>query len=89
MKNLSPGIIEEYNPNQMLDTLIQYLNLEDDSALAHTLKVAPRMITKLREGRILISETMLIWMRDVSGMKLQELRSLLKDKRIGYRLTCK
>lgn len=89
MRNHTPVSIEDDNPNHMLDALIKHMHLEDDSALAHKLKVAPNIVTMMREGRISVSASMLIWMREASGMSLQQLRKMLKDKRASYHLTCK
>jgi antitoxin HigA-1 len=77
------------NPNRMLDTLIANMRLEDDSALARRLKMAPPIVTMLREGRIAVSPSMLRWMHEASGMSIQELSELLEDERATYRLTCK
>jgi plasmid maintenance system antidote protein VapI len=81
MRSHAPVSIEGDNPNHM--------HLEDDSALAHKLKVAPNIVTMMREGRISVSASMLIWMREASGMSLQQLRKMLKDQRASYHLTCK
>ncbi|MDB5841133.1 MAG: hypothetical protein JWQ23_3085 [Herminiimonas sp.] len=73
----------------MLDTLIENMHLEDDRALACRLKLAPRTILMMREGRISVSPSMLIWILEASRMTMQELRELLKDNNPNYYLTCK
>lgn len=77
------------NPNHLLDALIDRMDLPDDTALAQKLKVAPPIISMLREGRIAVSAPMMKWMHDASGMSLQQLHELLNDERSDFRFTCK
>jgi plasmid maintenance system antidote protein VapI len=84
MRDSSPANNFDHHPNQMLlDTLLAHLHLEDDSALAHSLKVAPYIVTMLREGRLAISPSMLLWMHDATGVSLQELQDLLGGAHAG------
>jgi len=41
-----------YNPNRLLDTLIERLRLKNDAALSRALEVAPPVISKIRHGRL-------------------------------------
>jgi DNA-binding transcriptional regulator YdaS (Cro superfamily) len=71
------------NKNQprhaLLDALIEQLRLENDLALARALKVAPYIITMMREGRLTVSASMLLWIHDATGIALQRLRQLAED----------
>jgi antitoxin HigA-1 len=79
-------VIENYNPGYMFDTLIARMQLKNDEELAQKLKVAKPVVTLMREGKLSISASMLIWLHEASGISLQELRTLLKDKRAKHRM---
>ncbi len=42
-----------YDPNNLLDTLIEKLHLKNDAALSRALEVAPPVISKIRHRRLL------------------------------------
>ncbi len=71
------------DPNHMLNTLLSAMHLEDDEALARKLDIAPRMLTMMREGRLMISPSMLMWMNEVSGISVNTLREILKKDQPG------
>jgi hypothetical protein len=42
----------DYDPNNLLDTLIKHLHLKNDAALSRALEVAPPVISKIRHRRL-------------------------------------
>ena len=57
------------------------MNLKNDAALSRMLEVAPPIISKIRNRRLPVGASMLIRMHDTSGISIQELRSLMGDRR--------
>lgn len=78
---------ETYNPNHLLDILIERLNLKNDAALSRALEVAPPVISKIRHRRLPVGASMLIRMHEVSTLSVRELRDLMGDRRTKYRLS--
>lgn len=67
-----------YNPDALLDHVIEKLNLKNDAALARLLKVAPPVLSKIRHKRLSIGPAMLLRLHDVTDMPARELRALAK-----------
>ena len=76
-----------YNPNRVLDAIIDKLQLKNDAALSRALEVAPPVISKIRHRRLPVGASMLIRMHEVSNMDIRELRELMGDRRTKYRLS--
>lgn len=76
-----------YDPNRLLDSLIERMNLPSDAALARALDVTPPVISKMRHGRIPIGASMLIRMHEETGLKVRELRELMGDRRKRMRMS--
>ncbi|MCM1128591.1 MAG: hypothetical protein NC211_01595 [Alistipes senegalensis] len=77
----------QYNPNRLLDALIQKLSLKNDAALARALEVAPPVISKIRHNRLPVGASLLIRMHEVSGMSIYELRAEMGDRRTKFRIS--
>lgn len=77
---------ESYNPNHLLDRLIEKIGLKNDAALSRKLEVAPPVISKIRHHRLPVGSSLLIRMHEVSGMSIRELRELMGDRRNKYRV---
>jgi len=77
----------QYNPNRLLDTLIENLRLKNDAALSRALEVAPPVISKIRHHRLPVGASLLIRMHEVTGMSIRDLRDLMGDRRTKYRLS--
>lgn len=75
-----------YDPNNLLNTLKQHLNLDSDSALSRKLKVAKNVITGIRAGKLPVYGSLLLWMHEATGIRIDELRRLMGDRRAKYRL---
>lgn len=75
-----------YNPHRLLDALLERLQLPNDSALSRKLKVAASIIADIRQGRLPVGGSMLMWMSEATGISVPELRTLLGDRRMKSRL---
>ncbi len=76
-----------YDPNRLLDTLLEKMNLKNDAALSRMLEVAPPVISKIRHRRLPIGASLLIRMHETTGMSIRDLRDLMGDRRTKYRLS--
>ncbi|WP_256081082.1 hypothetical protein [Massilia sp. YIM B04103] len=77
----------QYNPDRLLDTLIERLRLKNDAALARALEVAPPVISKIRHRRLPVGASLLIRMHEVSELTIRDLRYLLGDRRQKFRIS--
>ncbi len=66
-----------YDPNKVLDALIEKLELKNDAALSRVLEVAPPVISKIRHQTLPIGATILLRMHEASNLSIRELRSLM------------
>jgi hypothetical protein len=78
-----------YDPNNLLDTLIEKLHLKNDAALSRALEVAPPVISKIRHRRLPVGASLLIRMHEVSDLSIRELRTLMGDRREKFRISDK
>jgi hypothetical protein len=76
-----------YNPDNLLNTLIQKLAIKNDAALARALEVAPPVISKIRHRRLPVGASLLIRMHEVADLSIAELRVLMGDRRSKYRVS--
>lgn len=79
----------EYEPNNLLDALIEKLNLKNDAALSRALEVAPPVISKIRHRRLPVGASLLIRMHEVSDLSIKDLRILMGDRRDKFRISDK
>ena len=86
-ENLSNQI--NYNPDNLLASIIGKLNLKNDAALSRALEVAPPVISKIRHRRLPVGASLLIRMHEVTDLSIQELRSLMGDRRNKFRISDK
>lgn len=77
----------EYNPNRLLDTIIDNLRLRNDAQLCRVLEVAHPMISKIRHGHIPVGAAMLIRMHEATGLSIRDLRYLMGDRRKKFRIS--
>ncbi|MBC7490665.1 MAG: hypothetical protein H7240_12565 [Glaciimonas sp.] len=78
-----------YDPNYLLDSLIDKLHLKNDAALSRALEVAPPVISKIRHHRLPVGASLLIRMHEVSSLTISELRALMGDRREKFRISDK
>ncbi len=76
-----------YDPNRLLDALLEKMSLKNDAALSRMLEVAPPVISKIRHRRLPIGASLLIRMHETTGMSIRDLRDLMGDRRTKYRLS--
>jgi plasmid maintenance system antidote protein VapI len=60
----------------LIDALIKRMGLKNDAALAHALEIAPPALSKIRHRRIVVGDATLIYMHEVSGISIRELKRL-------------
>jgi hypothetical protein len=77
----------DYDPNNLLDSLLGKLNLKNDAALSRALEVAPPVISKIRHRRLPVGASLLIRMHEVSNLSIRELRALMGDRRNKFRVS--
>lgn len=77
--NSSNQVDPKYNPNYLLDFVIEKLNLKNDAALARTLGITPPVLSRIRHGKFPIGATILIAIHEETGMRVRELRHLMGD----------
>ncbi len=78
-----------YDPNNLLDALIEKLKLKNDAALSRALEVAPPVISKIRHRRLPVGASLLIRMHEVSDLSIKDLRILMGDRRDKFRISDK
>lgn len=78
---------QSYNPDNLLNTLIQKLAIKNDAALSRALEVAPPVISKIRHRRLPVGASLLIRMHEVADLSIAELRALMGDRRSKYRVS--
>jgi hypothetical protein len=66
-----------YDPNRVLDAVINKLKLKNDAALSRVLEVAPPVISKIRHNTLPIGATLLLRMHEESDFSIRELRALM------------
>ena len=75
----------KYDPNRLLDALLDKLKLKNDAALSRALDVGPPLISRIRHRRLPIGPSMLIRMHEISGYSIRDLRRLMTSKRVQTR----
>jgi hypothetical protein len=78
---------ETYDPNHLLDSLLERMKLKNDAALSRALEVAPPVISKIRHRRLPVGASLLIRMHEVSDLSIRELRDLMGDRRTKQRVS--
>ena len=76
-----------YDPNNLIDSLIEGMSLKNDAALARALEVAPPVISKIRHGRLPVGASLLIRMHEASELSIADLRQLMGDRRKKFRMS--
>jgi hypothetical protein len=86
MDQAQEDVLRTYDPNRLLDHLIDRLDLKNDAALSRMLDVAPPVISKIRHYRLAIGASLLIRMHEVSDIAIGDLRILMGDRRSKFRV---
>jgi len=69
--------VDSYDPDNLLNVLIEKLNLKNDAGLSRALEVAPPVISKIRNRRLPVGATMILRIHDKAGMQVNEIRQLM------------
>lgn len=77
----------KYDPNRLLNTLMERLGLSGDKELSQRLNISTKVLRKIRTGELTISASMLLWMAECAQTTIEELRSILGDRRRKLRLS--
>ncbi len=85
----SLGVAEDYNPELLLNLLMDRMHLTEEGELAKRLRMDKRLLRKIRERRLQISGSMLMQMQEATGITIAELRRILGDRRGTSRMACK
>lgn len=89
MNNERPEESTQYDPDNLLGSLITRMNLKNDAALSRALEVAPPVISKIRHRRLPVGASLLIRMHEVTNLSIEELRALMGDRRGKFRISDK
>jgi plasmid maintenance system antidote protein VapI len=81
------NIESAYRPEHLITSLIGKLKLKNDAALSRALEVDPPMISKIRHRTLPVGASMLIRMHEVTDLSIEELRSLMGDRRNKFRIS--
>jgi hypothetical protein len=65
------------DPNAFLDFLQARLQLKNDAQLSRTMGVPPPVLSKFRHFRVPVGASFLIQAHDITGLTLNDLRSIL------------
>jgi hypothetical protein len=85
----SAGASENYDPELLLNSLLDKMQLTEDAELAKRLRMDKRLLGQIRERRLQISGSMLMLMQEASGVTIAELRRILGDRRGTSRMARK
>lgn len=70
-----------YDPNYLLDFIVEHLNLKNDAALSRVLRIEPSGISKIRHRKLPIGASLLLRMHDATEISIRELRAMMGDYR--------
>lgn len=76
----------DYNPARLLDTLLNKLQLTNDSSLARFLEIGAPVLSKIRHRKLPVSGAVLIRMHEACGLAISDLRALMGDRRGKFRI---
>lgn len=85
MSDLTQPADTTYDPNRLIDALLDRLRLKNDAALCRVLDISPPIISKIRHGRLPVGASILIRMHEETGLHVRQLRELMGDRRGTYR----
>jgi plasmid maintenance system antidote protein VapI len=63
-------------PHTLLDTLIEFLKLKNDAALARTLEVAPPVVSKVRNHTLPLGPSLIVKISEVTDWNVKTIREL-------------
>ena len=66
-----------YDPNRLLDTISENMNLKNDAALSRALQVEPPVISKIRHRKLGVGDSLLVRIHDMTSMPINDIRTLM------------
>ena len=69
--------LQRYDPDQLLASLIGRLNLKNDAALSRALEVSPPVISKIRSGKLRVSDGFILRVHETFDLPVREIRAIL------------
>lgn len=63
-------------PHKLLDTMIDEFKLKNDAALCRLLELDKGQISKLRNGRLPVNATHILYIHDVTGWEIKRIKAL-------------
>jgi hypothetical protein len=75
-----------YDPNRLLDHLREWTGATSDHALSILLRLSPQLVRSMRIGRLPVRISILLSMAECVGKNIDELRSVLGDRRRKARM---
>jgi hypothetical protein len=78
-----------YRPDRLFNAVGRRLGLSNDGMLSQRLRLRKDLIDEMRYGRTPVTATILLLISEVSGMSIDELRSIMGDRRTRLRLSCR
>jgi hypothetical protein len=76
-----------YDPNRLLDAVLEKTHSENDHILAKKLKVHIDVLHRIRSKALPIGASLLLWLQEITGASICELRQLMGDRRMRVRLS--
>lgn len=76
---------DEFDPNNLLDTLLGKLGAKNDAALARLLDVAPAVLSRIRHHKLPVGASLLVRANELTNISIRELRELMGDRRDKFR----
>lgn len=70
-----------YDPNHLIDSVLDRMGLSDDQSLAQALHIPVSVITDVRDMRILVDAPLLLQMHELTGISILGLRNIMGDRR--------
>jgi hypothetical protein len=78
---------ETYDANHLLDSVLDRLQLENDTALCNLLDITPSILSDIRLMRQPIDAAMLVRLHELTDISISGLRNILGDRREKSRYT--
>jgi hypothetical protein len=81
MKQPTLANLATYDPDPLLTTVAEQLNVKNDAELARALAISAPSISKIRHRKMVVGPNLLIRMHEITNLSIKELRALMGDHR--------
>lgn len=86
MQSTTTMPVPHYDPNRLLDALLDRLGLKNDAALSRVLDVARPILASIRQRLLGVGAWLLLRMAEASKLSVEDLRRLMGDQRARLRV---